>query len=765
MIEKEVVTTTEQSSYVEATLIWKQTIEYRQYQKNISESACGKNTLVILPTALGKTVIAVLVCADMLYNYKEKRVLMMAPTRPLVSQHLKSFSAALKIPKEQIALVTGKTVPEARRAVWDKKDVVRLVFATPEVVRNDLEEGRLHLKDFSLLVFDEAHRAVKDYAYTAIAREYAGQSLHPVILALTASPGADRQRIQEVCDNLFIEHVEYRSEEDSDVKPYVNLIEVKWEWFDLPKEYQYISSILRSALDERLKWLIQRGILGKKKDTRWIFKRDLIEAGEALRYRLELTMEEQRGPIYVAIINQSAALTLMYCLELVESQGTYSLKAFLERIEQDGRKAHSSLLKDPRMIEIKTIVDSTEKEHPKNQRILELVKDIHPQQGSSDMPGKSSSTQTEFNSSKILIFTQYRDTARHIVDILSRNGARTSRFVGQAKRQGDEGMKQDEQAAILQSFRDGEFDVLVATSIAEEGLDIPEVDLVVFYEPIPSEIRYIQRRGRTGRKSAGSVIILAAKDTIDTRHLYASKRRVEKMRESLSSINAVLKPMNRTFLELEPNPMTPEELSALDAVQGKEEEKLRRVAEAELRKEKEGEEGKPILSQDIESRVRQLQEDERHRETLSLESETLTGAFKREVGRAARHIQTELAKAGRKGADVDLLREYLSLDYPVLNEALKMLEKMKILVWVNESRIILPESLERATGDTYSVEVEKVVQGKAVVVIDKKWHARLNYYDYDGPRDLLKKGSKFTVVGELYRQEEGVLNLKVKRIV
>jgi ERCC4-related helicase len=54
-------------------------------------------------------------------------------------------------------------------------------------------------------------------------------------------------------------------------------------------------------------------------------------------------------------------------------------------------------------------------------------------------------------------------------------------------------MSQEEQSAVLESFRNGEFDVLVATSIAEEGLDIPEVDLVVFYEPIPSEIRYIQR--------------------------------------------------------------------------------------------------------------------------------------------------------------------------------------------------------------------------------------------------------------------------------
>ena len=130
---------------------------------------------------------------------------------------------------------------------------------------------------------------------------------------------------------------------------------------------------------------------------------------------------------------------------------------------------------------------------------------------------------------------QYIGYRRHIVEVLSENGIKASRFVGQAKRQGDPGMKQDEQSSILDSFRNGEFDVLVATSIAEEGLDIPEVDLVIFYEPIPSEIRYIQRRGRTGRKSAGTVMILAAKETIDERHLDASKRRVQNETDSLFS--------------------------------------------------------------------------------------------------------------------------------------------------------------------------------------------------------------------------------------
>ena len=52
-------------------------------------------------------------------------------------------------------------------------------------------------------------------------------------------------------------------------------------------------------------------------------------------------------------------------------------------------------------------------------------------------------------------------------------------------------------------FRKGEFNVLVSSSIGEEGLHVPDVDLVVFYEAVPSEIRYIQRRGRTGRTTPG----------------------------------------------------------------------------------------------------------------------------------------------------------------------------------------------------------------------------------------------------------------------
>jgi len=319
------------SRYFSYPLIKKGSLEYRLYQDVVFKAIRNKNTLVILPTSLGKTVIATLLCAEFLYKYKSKKILVMAPTKPLVAQHMSSFFSVLEIPEDIVAIVSGKNQPQSRLAIWNHTGL-RLVFATPEVVRNDLVEDRLSLDEFSLLVFDEAHRAVKDYAYTSIAKYYLQQSSSPIIFAMTASPGSERGRVKEVCNNLSIEQIEYRNEEDPLVKPYVNPIETTWQWFTIPQEYKYISSICRRMLDEKLKFLIERGLL-RKKNPQWIFKRDLIDLGEEIQFKLELTMEELRGPLYSALMQQSSALTLMYCAELIESQGSESLKAFFDRID------------------------------------------------------------------------------------------------------------------------------------------------------------------------------------------------------------------------------------------------------------------------------------------------------------------------------------------------------------------------------------------------------------------------------------------------
>ena len=546
----------EMQRFIVHPLIKNNSIESRLYQNIIFNSSKNKNSLIVLPTSLGKTVISAMICAEILYNYKQSRILIMAPTRPLVLQHLLSFSSFLKVLDDQKILVTGKISPSTRKMVWDNK-TIKLIFATPEVIRNDLNESRLDLKDFGLIVFDEAHRAIKDYAYTLISKKYMQQSPNPHIVAMTASPGSDKNRIQQICNNLYIEHIEYRNEEDADVKPYVNPIELEWEFLELSEKYRQIILLFKSMLQEKLRWLIFRGLI-KKNNIDYVFKRDLLELAEVLQRNLKFSLNEEKGPLYLALLNQSAALSLMYCIELIESQGPFSLKTFIKRMESSEGKAHSLILKDPRMKDIFKLLENIT-EHPKLIYILDLCKkeklDTSANKNTNVLLNNSQSSQ-------ILIFSHYRDTATHIVEELNKTGIKSFRFVGQSTRNNDIGMNQNEQSVILDSFRKKEFNVLVATSIAEEGLDIPEVKLVIFYEPVASEIRHIQRKGRTGRKSSGNVIILAAKDTVDMRILFASKRRIEKMKTIFKSMKTILNPISRVSAPY--NRLTELELVDLD---------------------------------------------------------------------------------------------------------------------------------------------------------------------------------------------------------
>jgi Fanconi anemia group M protein len=160
----------------------------------------------------------------------------------------------------------------------------------------------------------------------------------------------------------------------------------------------------------------------------------------------------------------------------------------------------------------------------------------------------------------VIVFAHYRETADRVTQDLARiPGLRPVRFVGQASHGNDIGLSQKEQVEILEKFKAGEVNVIVATSIGEEGLDIPQVDLVVFYEPVPSEIRTIQRRGRTGRSAAGRVVMLVTTDTRDEAYFYSARRKERKMHQELDRLRKELRqkifvgdPSGETFVVAAP---------------------------------------------------------------------------------------------------------------------------------------------------------------------------------------------------------------------
>ena len=494
-------------------------MERREYQVQIAETASNANTLVVLPTGLGKTIIAILVAEKRLTKLDGK-VLVLAPTRPLVIQHYAAFKSHFTA--SACTHLTGQIHPEDRVGLWAKS---KFIFATPQVVANDIRAGRYLLSSVCLMVFDEAHRCVKDYDYTELAIKYHETALNPLILGLTASPGGRAGRIEEICRNLFIKQVESRTEYDDDVKPYVQATSMEWRRVCLPPSYRAVSAILREVYDEKLEKLKSMKLIP---DLVIVPKKLLLDLGDQLVAKLR---KNRSGYIFAALTLQSQAISILHAIELLETQGAANLKAYLERMSMNPKRTVKTLLKDLRIQHATDLASKLIEVHPKLQVVSELV--------SEEL--KSNTT------ARIIIFTQYRDTVDQIVSSLNHEGMKPVRFVGQATRdETGRGLTQKEQVEILNDFRSGKYNLLITTSIGEEGLHIPDVDHVIFYEAVPSEIRSIQRRGRTGRTRVGRVTVLMAEDTVDEAYYYSSLRKEKRMHSVLERVRTRgLRPVKR----------------------------------------------------------------------------------------------------------------------------------------------------------------------------------------------------------------------------
>ncbi len=499
-------------------------VEFREYQINIASSAEKENSLVVLPTGLGKTIIALFLIAKKLKN-KEKKVLFLAPTKPLVTQHAKTLTTFLTIPENEISIFTGEVSPEKRKKQWSNS---RVIISTPQVIENDLLSHRISLSDVSFLIFDEAHHATGKYAYVFIAEMYQKQSTSQHILGMTASPGREMDKILDVCANLFIKNVEIRTKYDADVKPYVHDLHMSWKQVSVPADFSYAIKLLNKALKKRVQFLYDLQLIESSSLTR-MSKKKLIDAQKTIQTEIRSRTNPPKT-LYQAAAMQSEALKLLYGKELLETQGVDSVKRYFHRIRKEagtktGSKSAKNLMTDTTVIEMLAYLNTMKSEHPK----LETVKKIITKQ------------LEESPASKIIIFTHFRDTAAMVTEMLSSvQCVNPVRFVGQSGKGDDKGLTQKQQTQIVSDFKQGKYNVLIATSVAEEGLDIPSTDLVVFYEPIPSEIRNIQRRGRTARKMPGSIIILITKGTADEGYYWASKRREKQMRNDLELLRSKL---------------------------------------------------------------------------------------------------------------------------------------------------------------------------------------------------------------------------------
>ena len=208
-------------------------VEARAYQLKAVDDAMAGSTLLILPTAAGKTAVAWMSIVERMER-AGGWALVIAPTVALSNQHLENAISVLSNVSELKPIsLSGQQTASKRPELWKGS---RLVFATPQVVRNDVRQGVLSLSDCSLLVVDEAHHCTGEHAMAEVAEMYISQSKEPLILATTASPGSRREQVQEICRRLGIQKIHMRTKEDPAVAEFLSELDVEEVVVEVPSE-------------------------------------------------------------------------------------------------------------------------------------------------------------------------------------------------------------------------------------------------------------------------------------------------------------------------------------------------------------------------------------------------------------------------------------------------------------------------------------------------------------------------------------------------
>lgn len=506
------------SEYVEHNLIKDNEIEKREYQDHLSELGADKSSLIVLPTGTGKTIVTLRVTAERLMEEYGGTSLLLAPTKPLVEQHYDTYSSLLDIMDENIIKFTGDVRPEDRKSIW--KDEPSVVIATPQVIENDLISNRISLDNVIHLTFDECHRATGEYSYVYIADKYVEQRDSPLITGLSASPGDTKEDILTICNNINVDSAEIVTEDDPMIEPYIYETEIETRFIDISEEILDIRDLLQEVYKDRLEDLYDDDFVESRSKT--------LSQGKLNRARGKIQQAMQKGDddAYQAMSIWAEAMKINRAIELIETQGVDAFLDYYERLENELRSDDSS-----RAVE-RLIADT------KIQKAVNKARDFDGNYEKIDVLKSELVNSVKMNQGKALVFTKSRDTVEALRDKLS-SDFRVGRLVGQSDTDNSDGMTQKQQKEAVEKFGSKEYEVLISTQIGEEGLDISEVDLVVFYEPASKGIEQVQRQGRTGRTQKGRVVMLIGNDTRDVGMYYKSKSNVEQMKSDVEELQGI----------------------------------------------------------------------------------------------------------------------------------------------------------------------------------------------------------------------------------
>ncbi|XP_051942224.1 Fanconi anemia group M protein isoform X2 [Hippocampus zosterae] len=491
----------------------------REYQLNMSKAALFQNTLVCLPTGLGKTFIAAVVMYNFYRWYPTGKIVFMAPTKPLVAQQIEACYNVMGIPQGHMAELTGSTAAHRRQEVWRSK---RLFFLTPQVMMNDLSRNTCPALQVKCVVIDEAHKALGNHAFCQVIRQLSSHTLQFRVLALSATPGGDTKSVQSVISNLLISHIELRSEESPDILAHSHQRSVEKMVVPLGEALTAQQARYLQVLEKFMSRLVHNRVMAQK-DLQNLSKYQLILARDQFRKNPPAHL---KGPQQGMLEGDFAlCISLYHGYELLMQMGLRSLFFYVQGIMDGSRemsRARNELQRTPVFMDLYHEMEANFRKppgadepfiygHPKLQK-LEAVVLQHFRllvERASDSNGSGAQEAT----TRVMIFSSFRDSVQEIAAMLNRHSPviRVMTFMGQSSAgKGVRGFTQKEQLEVVNRFRQGGFNTLVSTCVGEEGLDIGEVDLIVCFDAQKNPTRLVQRMGRTGRKRQGRIVVILA---------------------------------------------------------------------------------------------------------------------------------------------------------------------------------------------------------------------------------------------------------------
>ncbi|KAE8371303.1 ATP-dependent DNA helicase mph1 [Aspergillus bertholletiae] len=509
----------------------------RDYQFNIAQKGLFHNLLVALPTGLGKTFIAATIMLNWFRWTQSAQIIFVAPTKPLVAQQISACFGIAGIPRSKTTMLTGEAAPGIRAEEWQNK---RVFFMTPQTLINDLKSGIADPKRIVLLVVDEAHRATGGYAYVEVVKFLRRYNQSFRVLALTATPGSTVESVQAVIDGLDIARVEIRTEQSLDIREYVHARNTEIQTFKNSEEMVLCMDLLSKTLQPLVDQL-------RTLNAYWGRDPMMLTAFGLTKSRQQWMASDAGRNAHFGLKGKVNAIftvlaSLAHAIDLLKYHGITPFYRHLVHFQsntegQKGGKYQRQVVQDDSFKKLMNHLQPWTKNpefigHPK----LEYLKSVVLNHFMDAGEGANGDGKNGQSSTRIMIFVHFRDSAEEVTRVLKRYEPmiRPHVFVGQSSAKGSEGMDQKTQLSIVQNFKKGTYNTIVATSIGEEGLDIGEVDLIVCYDSSASPIRMLQRMGRTGRKRAGNIVLLLMEGKEEESYLKA-KDNYEKMQQMIAS--------------------------------------------------------------------------------------------------------------------------------------------------------------------------------------------------------------------------------------